>query len=231
MYSNEKLHDLKLKLAQRIHYYTENPAPLVVSNGNSKIGKTLNVSNAPGITCINCSGCIKYCYDIKACIQYPNVLDARAKNTALLFYNMPAYFKQLWIIMSKCKKNKFLRFHVSGDIINQRHLNYIVQTAMIFPDWQIWTYTKNYDLINEYFTINQYNTIQEAFPSNLVIMFSKWQGMPMINPYGLPEFQCRMPGEGKWLYAKMYKCPGNCDICKASKRGCIYGENVYTDLH
>ena len=53
----------------------------------------------------------------------------------------------------------------------------------------------------------------------------------MDNPYKMPVFTCKMPNEDNKRFKKMFKCPGNCDICKSNNRGCIKGENVYTDLH
>ena len=55
----------------------------------------------------------------------------------------------------------------------------------------------------------------------------------MKNPYNMPVFACRMKNGNidnmKW--DAMYKCPGNCDVCKACGRGCIAGEDTYCDEH
>lgn len=72
---------------------------------------------------------------------------------------------------------------------------------------------------------------EKAIPKNLSIMFSEWQGLPMHNPYKMPVFTCKMPDDKSKKYNNMFKCPGNCDTCKSNYRGCIKGENVYTDLH
>ena len=50
-----------------------------ISDGNNKIGRCMNVSLAPIVTCANCKECKHYCYDVKACCQYENVRIARAK--------------------------------------------------------------------------------------------------------------------------------------------------------
>ena len=68
---------------------------LVISAGNSKIGRCMNVSLAPIITCGNCGKCKNFCYDVKACLQYENVRKARAKNTALFLYSRDEFFRQL----------------------------------------------------------------------------------------------------------------------------------------
>ena len=74
-----------------------------------------------------------------------------------------------------------------------------------------------------------------AIPDNLHIMFSKWDGLPMSNPYKFPVFACRLKNgnvdtSDDW-FAKTFKCPGNCDICKEKKCGCIGGRDTYADEH
>ena len=200
---------------------------LVVSLGNSKIGRCLNVSLAPVITCKNCSKCKCFCYDIKACLQYVNVRIARAKNTALFMYSRDEFFNQLWQRMERRKKNKFLRFHVSGEIMDINHLERMIETARRFPDFVIWTYTKMYGIVNEY--IRKHGGNKNCIPENFTIMFSEWKGLPIDNPYNMPVFRCVYPEETK--PAGCMKCPGNCDICKANNIGCVNGMSVYADLH
>lgn len=192
-----------------------------ISTGNRKIGKVLNVSLAPLVTCKNCSKCKYWCYDIKACLQYLNVLKARARNTAIFRYDREEFFRQIWEKMARRKVNKYLRFHVSGEIVDIDHFNRMVETARRFPEFVIWTYTKMYWIVNEWIRENG------SLPENFHVMFSEWEGLPMENPYNMPVFRCTDKPE------KMtgYKCPGNCDICKACKRGCINGESSYTLPH
>ena len=119
-----------------------------ISKGNKKIGRVHNFSMAPGHTCGNCSGCIHYCYDIKACWQYENVRIARAENTAMMLLNMAETFKQIDKYISRCRKHKFFRWHVSGDIINYEYFEFMVEIARNHPDWVFWTYTKMYAIVN-----------------------------------------------------------------------------------
>ena len=200
---------------------------LVISSGNSKIGRCLNVSLAPIITCGNCKECKCFCYDVKACLQYKNVVAARAKNTALFRYDRKNFFDQLWQRMEHKKTNKFLRFHVSGEIVDINHIEYIIETAKRFPDFTIWTYTKMYWLVNEY--IRQHGNNKNCIPTNLTIMFSEWKGLPMDNPYNMPVFRCVYPEEK--APKGCMKCPGNCDKCKSKNIGCVNGCSVYTYLH
>lgn len=198
---------------------------LVISNGNIKIGNTMNVSIAPIITCKNCRNCKFHCYDVKACLQYKNVRTARAKNTALFMSDRDLFFSQLWDRMSRRRVNKFLRFHVSGEIVDLDHFCRIVETARRFPDFRIWTYTKVYWIVNEYCRIYG----KESIPENLSVMFSEWRGVPIDNPFSFPVFRCIE--EGEQIPEGMNHCPGNCNACKLSGTGCIYGESMYVYLH
>lgn len=80
-----------------------------ISQGNSKIGKVMNVSLAPILTCPNCTECMHLCYDIKAGVQYGNVLQARAKNTVLALEHETRYFQGIRYALGRRKKNKFFR--------------------------------------------------------------------------------------------------------------------------
>lgn len=237
MYSKESLIKVVSQLKEKIAYYKTMETDkyvICISSGNRKIGRVLNVSLAPIITCANCSECSKLCYDIKACLQYENVRDARARNTVLALYHRNEYFEAIERKLSKRRKNKYFRWHVSGDIIDIDYLDNMVQIARRHPDFIFWTYTKAYFIVNEYVKRHGGN-IENAIPSNLTIMFSEWDGMAMVNPYGFPIFACRLKDGNKNRTAEsfetMYKCCGNCDVCKTIKRGCIIGESTYVDEH
>ena len=205
---------------------------LAISKGNQKIGKVMNVSLAPLYTCGNCGKCQYFCYDIKACLQYANVRSARARNTVLALRDMTEYFRRIDVAISRRRVNKYFRWHVSGDIINREYFRHMIELAVKHPDFTFWTYTKMYWLVNQYCADNGG---REAIPENLHIMFSEWDGVPMPNPYGFPEFSCKFP-EGNInhqpeYFEHIHKCPGNCDVCKALHRGCVAGETSYADLH
>ena len=200
---------------------------LVISEGNRKIGRCMNVSLAPILTCGNCKECKYFCYDVKACLQYENVRIARAKNTALFKYSREEFFRQLWERMEHKKTNKFLRFHVSGEIMDVNHFEWIVETARRFPDFKIWTYTKMYTVINQY--ISEHGGKKSCIPSNLSVMMSEWKGLPIDNPYNLPVFRCVFEGEDK--PKKCFECKGNCDFCKEHNCGCVNRQSAYVHLH
>lgn len=204
----------------------EGSLKVAISSGNRKLGMVYNVSLAPIITCANCSGCKEFCYDLKSCLQYGNVMRARARNTALLRMDRDSYFAQIESIMTSKKKHRYFRWHVSGEIVDMDYLQRMIDIARRHPDWTYWTYTKHYMVVNRWIRDNGGN--KNAIPSNLHIMFSEWKGMEIINPYGMPEFRVHFPGEKK---PACYHCPGNCDVCKRTNRGCLAGETSYVDLH
>lgn len=204
-----------------------------ISKGNRKIGKVMNVSMMPILTCHNCKECKHLCYDIKACLQYSNtVLPARMRNTVLAMHDRDRYFSEINDACTRRRKNKYFRWHVAGDILDMDYFERMLDICCNHPDFVFWTYTKYYDIVNEYCDMHG----RDAIPANFSIMFSEWDGMPMNNPYNFPVFSCKLKGGNKNRteaeFKKMYKCCGNCDICKRDGgHGCIKGENTYCDEH
>lgn len=203
-----------------------------ISYGNRKIGKVMNVSTAAIITCNNCGECSKYCYDLKAALLHTNsVTPARAKNTSIVFRNRDKFFDDIDKAMNRRRKNKFFRFHVSGEILDLDYFFRMVEIARKHSDFIIWTYTKNYAVVNAY--CEKYG--KDSIPKNFTIMFSEWDGMPLVNPFEFPIFTVKLESGNKnhdeSFFNSLYKCPSNCDICKACKRGCVNHESVYADEH
>lgn len=201
------------------------------SQGNNKIGRVLNVSILPILSCWFACGCDKFCYDIKACLRFAeNVLGARAKNFVLATECRDDFFAQIDEKMSRRKKNKLMRWHVGGEIIDYDYFCRMVESAWKHPDYTaIWTYTKKYSIVNQYIAEHG-GAWQVAFPNNFKVMFSEWRGYPIDNPYGLPVFHTIDPTEDA-IPEKMWRCPGNCDVCKETHRGCIVGETTYVFIH
>ena len=228
MYKIETIRKVVSNLVAREMFYLAknvDDIPMCISDGNIKIGRVLNVSLPPVVTCSNCGECQKLCYDIKACNQYPNtVVDARARNLAILKKNRNEYFNRIEGKIRRRRANKYFRWHVAGDIVDYDYFCRMVEVAKNHPDFIFWTYTKAYGTVNEYVKRNG----RDAIPANFSIMFSEWRGMPMDNPYGFPEFKVVFKDEKE---PNGFYCPGNCDICKAIHRGCLAGETTYCKEH
>ena len=155
MYSKETLEKVRAELTRKTREYiaTQDAArvKLAISAGNRKIGRVMNVSLPPMLTCHNCAQCQQICYDVKACAQYPDtVIDARARNLAILKLDRDAYFARIDAAMNRRRKNKFFRWHVAGDIVDLDYFVRMVENARKHPDFIIWTYTKHYAIVNQY---------------------------------------------------------------------------------
>lgn len=202
--------------------------PLCISQGNRKIGRVMNVSLPPIMTCANCKECKKLCYDIKACLQYPNtVIDARIRNYTVLMKDRKEYFNRIIAACYRRRANKYFRWHVAGDIIDIDYFDNMIKIARMFPEFIFWTYTKNYKVVNEW--IKNHGGNKKVLPKNLSVMFSEWRGMPMDNPYNMPVFSVVFKDDA--VKPVGHYCPGNCDICKAAHRGCVVGETTYCHEH
>lgn len=208
---------------------------MCISDGNKKIGRVMNVSLPPVMSCGNCKGCKHFCYDIKACLQYPHtVIDARIRNWIILKRDRDEFFRRIERAISRRRANFYFRWHVSGDIIDANYLERMIEIAKAHPEFVFWTYTKMYDLVNEYVRTHG-GSREAAIPSNLHIMFSEWDGMEMPNPYNFPIFTVQLKDGNKnheeEFFATLYHCPGNCDVCKANGRGCLAGEDTVAKEH
>lgn len=239
MYSIDTLRKVMMDARDLFDRYTvmnTKDIRLCVSKGNRKIGRVLNVSLMPIMTCgKRCKYCKGICYDIKACVQYKNVLDARVRNTVLAIHHRQEYFDRIEGIISRRRANKYFRWHVAGDILDYNYFENMVRIAKNHPDFTFWTYTKQYEIVNSYC---EQNGGASAIPGNLSIMFSEWKVsdgvgnytvIPFENPYNFPVFAVRFHGEAE--PENMYKCPGNCDVCKTLGRGCPFRESAYVDEH
>ena len=116
MYSHNSITKAVRNLREKYSFYLAEitrggigSVKMCISTGNRKIGRVLNVSLPPVLTCANCSECKYLCYDIKACLQYANVVDARARNLAILRADRDEYFRRIDDKLSRRRTNKFFR--------------------------------------------------------------------------------------------------------------------------
>lgn len=235
-YKKETIQAMIEKANELIDYYmvmSVDEIRLCISEGNDKIGHTRNVSLMPILSCGNCKHCMKFCYDVKACVRFTDTtLAARVRNWVLFLKDRDAYFAMIEKALRPRIRHKYFRWHVAGDIVDEDYLAHMVAIAERHRDWKFWTYTKMYHVVNHYCDTHGGKS---AIPSNLQIMFSEWDGVALDNPYGFPIFTVKMKDGNKnhapEYFDTLYKCPGNCDICKRTCRGCIAGEDTYNDEH
>lgn len=221
----------KCRISLDKHYENVAKVHFTFSYGNRKIGKTLNINTLAvatcGAMCTKC-GCVYYCYAIKDAMRFRDVLDMRARNTALLRKDRERYFAEIAEGIARHKSYEFIRWHVSGEIADVDYFAHMVDIARRFPSRRFWTYTKQYAFVNLY-VAEHGGSIAAAIPSNLVVMFSNWDGFPMDNPYGFPVFYTVLKGHK--APAGFYRCGGNCDFCKEHNCGCVAGMSSCVDEH
>lgn len=224
-YSHETLEIFKSKAIQRINECKENMAHchVHIAKGNKKVGRVRNVSNMPIVCCGNCASCKRYCYDVKAALQYKNVMTARAENTAMAQNDRERFFAEITASLTERIHRKYFRWHVGGEILDRDYLERMIKVACERPSWTFWTYTKMFDVVNGYIADGGF------IPENLTILFSVDGESVIDNPYDMPIAYTVLPGYT--APAHCFKCPGNCEICIELKRGCPFGESVYFDEH
>lgn len=239
MYNPETLTKYASKIREMMNEYMQknvSEIKMSISKGNQKIGKCLNISLPALLYCHNCDKCKEICYEIKN-LRFDSILDARARNAVILELDRDEFFHRIHVVMSRRRKNKYIRFHVSGDIPDYDYFCRMIELVKAHPDFIAWTYTKHYGIVNRYVREHGGNR-ETAIPANFSIMFSVWNAqdsngnwfeLPILNPYDFPTFVCIMNGM-QWK-ENVWKCPGNCDVCKQQKRGCIVGENSQCGAH
>lgn len=139
---------------------------LHISPGNTKLGKIVNISLPPVVTCpsnVPCAndGCYaKRIYRLRKRVKkaWDDNLNVFKSNSFYYFNGINAYLKR--------RRNKVtnFRWHTSGDILNQEYYDGMEYVAYENPNVNFLAFTKN-KKIN--FSINK--------PKNLIIRFSNWK--------------------------------------------------------
>ena len=172
---------------------------LHISKGNTKIGNIANVSLPPGLSCRKDVPCfMEGCYARSAFRMYPTVRKAWTENLEYYQEFPDKYFKG---VAEAAKYYTLFRWHVSGDIVDEKYLEGMKQVALSCPNTRFLCFTKRYDY--------DYSGI----PENLIIVLSTWPGLELPNNDSLPWAwlmnDVRRPLNGMYLV-----CPGNCSVCE-----------------
>jgi len=196
-----------------------------ISNGNSKMGKIPSVSLPAGQTCRPDAPCFAKCYARKIERLRPTVANAYERNLLVLRTDPDTYWRE---VEAAIMLNRFFRFHVSGDIPDAPYLEHMTEVARRNPHCQILCFTKEYNLVNDYLQTGN------LIPDNLHIIFSGWIGLPMSNPFLLPEAHVRYRDGTTTARADAHDCGGNCTACAITDDGCWVlkrGEQVVFNEH
>ena len=204
--------------AARADIRSGKPVKLSISSGTEKMGAVPSVSLLPFITCPGrCTGsCSRECYAAKIANLRKSVLEAYARNTALVM-DRPEIF---WAgVNAAMAGTRFFRFHVSGDIVNGEYFENLVNACRNNPHCETLVFTKRYEIVNAWMKKNG------ALPENLHLLLSGWENLKPINPHKLPETNV-FGKEGPRDDWKV--CGGNCFECGCRGVGCWQAKNGET---
>ena len=197
---------------------------VTISKGNIKVGSIMSVSLPPRITCIHC-GCWDTCYAVGMCMRFKSVKESYEKNLRILMDNPEQYWRE---VESVIMRERFFRYHVSGDILNYEYFENMVDIARRNPHCEQLCFTKKYAIVNKYIEENG------ELPSNLHIIFSAWRDLEMVNPHNLPECHIRYLDGTTTGSAGAIPCGGNCETCAITSKGCFgvsKGQQISIEEH
>ena len=182
-----------------------------ISEGNIKMGTIKSVSLPAYTTCRHDCECAKICYAMRGRYTFDNVKESIERNLRILKNNPDQYWAE---VNDALLLNRYFRFHVSGDIPNRKYLEKMVEAARKNSATQILCFTKKYELVNKF--IADGNEI----PENLHLLFSKWRGLEMPNPYQLPEAHVFFKDGTTTASPEAKPCGGHCINCVKKDAGC-----------
>jgi hypothetical protein len=179
---------------------------LSISPGNSKIGRTPNISLPPHTTCELDAPCRKDCYaNHHAYKLYRQTKTAWDRNLAVWENNPEDYETQLRDYLSgRFFKDgtRYFRWHVGGDIPDQSYARMVETVAEVFPETEFLIYTRR-DWLDK--------PVGQQFPRNLHVMRSQWIGEEVHTT----ERRFIVLPKGEPVPADGLLCPGLCEECRA----------------
>ena len=170
-----------------------------ISRGNTKIGKTANVSLPPIVTCVPGVPCTKKCYALKAYRMYPDVRAAWDGNLRILRRARGRFFAEIGSYLGR-KAPQYFRWHVAGEIVDQDYYERMKKLARLFPDTKFRVFTKRFSLDFR------------GRPRNLSVGLSMWPGMKLPRK-ALPKAWMQDGTETR-IPRDAIECPKDCSSCR-----------------
>jgi hypothetical protein len=176
-----------------------------ISSGNRKMGAVMNISTIPVSCCPKGVPCASDgCYALKALRLYPAARAAWRRNEDLAKHHPDSYFMQIAVQVALAKPRLF-RWHVAGDILSSEYMRGMCRIAGANPSTHFLAFTKAFEIVSRY-------EGHEAVPVNLVIVFSAWPGMKLLNPRA-HRVAWMQDGNEVRVPENAIECPGNCESC------------------
>ena len=164
-----------------IEFLATKSGEISISNHNSKTGSCCNNLAFPTCTCREDAPCkASGCYCMKGRQAMCNVVAAYVRNLMIYNNDHDDFWEQ---VKFKIKHNPLplFRWFDAGDILDYEFFCGMVELAKTFPCIRFMSFTKKYDIVNEWLTING------DLPKNLNIIFSAWHiGWKVNNPFDMP---------------------------------------------
>lgn len=206
---------------------------VTLTTGNTKMGRVLNISLPPPLTCSHTLPCyVKGCYAMRSAYNlYPKVRKAWDGNLQVWKEGFDIYRNAISIAIFKIKPELF-RWHVGGDIPGtgreaDLYVNaVVVEMARKYSDVRFWMTTKKHGV-----AARNLESIRGC--KNLTVMLSMWPGL-----------ECNARTRRAWPTAWLddpknpdpriptdaRHCSGRCDTCAACW-GMKAGESVVFKKH
>ena len=164
-----------------IEFLATKSGEISISNHNSKTGSCCNNLAFPTCTCREDAPCkASGCYCMKGTQAMCKVVAAYVRNLMIYNNDHDDFWEQ---VKFKIKHNPLplFRFFDAGDILDYEFFCGMVELAKEFPNIRFMSFTKKYDIVNEWLTTNG------DLPNNLNIIFSAWHiGWKVNNPFDMP---------------------------------------------
>lgn len=200
-----------------------------ISITNSKLGNQIPSLNLPPLkTCRANAPCKKGCYALKGNWIYPNVKNSLENNLNDFLENPNQFFNDIVNYLNNgLTTYKFFRWFSSGDIVNERFLNGMIEVAKKCKQTKFLCFTKKFEIVNNY--LNNGGKI----PNNLKIVFSAWtKDFKVDNPHNLPMTYVFFKKEenNPKIPSLAIPCKGKCDECLACW-SLKKGQSVFFNQH
>ena len=197
---------------------------VTISRGNTKIGRTMNISLPPIKTCAKGVPCAKDCYAMKAYSMYPGTIAAWDGNLECYKKEPDQYWFEIHAALKKAKSATLFRWHVGGDIVDSDYLHGMYRIAQQFPKTSFLCFTKQYGILEK-------NSKLEI-PGNLRLILSAWPGLK------IPKSLLWMSKAWMWdpcnqdgrISDEWDECPGACETCGLCWK-MTTGDNVVFNKH
>lgn len=212
-----------------------------ISPGNAKLGSIPSISLPAGVTCRDDCECRDKCYAKRLERIRKSVREAYQHNYQMLKCAPNTYWRE---VEASIMMSRFFRFHVSGDIPDEKYLDMMVHISERNPHCEILCFTKKYDIVNDCITRRlaandiwgdtQHDCYTDVIPPNLHLIMSGWKDLKMDNPYSLPEAHVRYRDGSTTASGSAVECGGNCTECALTEGGCWTlgaGQQVVFDEH